>query len=76
MVDEMQAAGDSDGGESAPRLVSDNPGLVAHNLGKQYRKRPVLRNVSLSVQRGQAIGLLGPNGAGKTTCFYITRGLR
>jgi lipopolysaccharide export system ATP-binding protein len=34
-----------------------------------------LRDVSLSVQRGEAVGLLGPNGAGKTTCFYIITGL-
>ncbi len=58
-----------------PRLVADNPGLVAHNVGKRYNKRPVLRDVSLSVQRGEAVGLLGPNGAGKTTCFYIIIGL-
>jgi lipopolysaccharide export system ATP-binding protein len=35
----------------------------------------VLRNVTVSVQRGEAVGLLGPNGAGKTTCFYIITGL-
>jgi lipopolysaccharide export system ATP-binding protein len=50
-------------------------GLVARGLGKRYRKRPVVRNVSLSVQRGEAVGLLGPNGAGKTTCFYLIVGL-
>lgn len=50
-------------------------GLVAANLGKQYKGRPVLRDVSLSVQRGEAVGLLGPNGAGKTTSFYIITGL-
>jgi len=44
-------------------------------LGKRYRRRPVLRDVSLSVQRGEAVGLLGPNGAGKTTCFYLITGL-
>ena len=37
--------------------------------------RPVLRDISLSVQRGEAVGLLGPNGAGKTTCFYVITGL-
>lgn len=58
-----------------PRLVADNPGLVASNLGKAFKKRPVLREVSLSVQRGEVVGLLGPNGAGKTTCFYIVTGL-
>ncbi|GEO81544.1 LPS export ABC transporter ATP-binding protein [Pararhodospirillum oryzae] len=50
-------------------------GLVAHGLGKRYRKRRVLRDVSVSVRRGEAVGLLGPNGAGKTTCFYCLTGL-
>ena len=62
---------DTDG----PRLVHRSTGLSAHNLGKRYKKRPVLRDVSLAVQRGEAVGLLGPNGAGKTTCFYIITGL-
>ncbi|MCE9507263.1 MAG: LPS export ABC transporter ATP-binding protein [Alphaproteobacteria bacterium] len=42
---------------------------------KRYKRRPVLRDVSLTVRRGEAVGLLGPNGAGKTTCFYIVTGL-
>ncbi|MFO1190201.1 MAG: LPS export ABC transporter ATP-binding protein [Alphaproteobacteria bacterium] len=58
-----------------PRLVTDNQGLVAQNLGKQFKKRPVVRDVSLIVDRGEAVGLLGPNGAGKTTCFYMITGL-
>ncbi len=58
-----------------PRLVAENDGLSAVNIGKSFKKRPVLRGVSLSVQRGEAVGLLGPNGAGKTTCFYIVTGL-
>jgi lipopolysaccharide export system ATP-binding protein len=62
------------GGE-APRLVADNRGLAAFNLGKSFRRRPVLRSVDITVQRGEAVGLLGPNGAGKTTCFYIITGL-
>ena len=53
----------------------ERAGLVAENLGKQFKRRPVLRGVSLSVRRGEAVGLLGPNGAGKTTCFYIITGL-
>jgi lipopolysaccharide export system ATP-binding protein len=61
--------------DGAPRLVADNPGLVATNLGKRFRKRPVIRGVSLQVRQGEAVGLLGPNGAGKTTCFYIITGL-
>jgi len=60
---------------AGPRLIADNKGLVARTLGKQYQKRPVLRAVNLSVQRGEAVGLLGPNGAGKTTCFYVITGL-
>jgi lipopolysaccharide export system ATP-binding protein len=59
----------------SPRLITNNTGLVAQGLGKRYKKRPVLRGVSLTLQRGEAVGLLGPNGAGKTTCFYIITGL-
>ncbi len=50
-------------------------GLIAQGLGKRFKKRPVVRNVSLSVRRGEAVGLLGPNGAGKTTTFYMIVGL-
>ena len=53
--------------QTTPRLVADNRGLIAHNLGKQFKKRPVVRDVSINVERGEAVGLLGPNGAGKTT---------
>jgi len=60
---------------AAPRLVAGPAGLAVHGLGKQFRGRPVLRDVSLQVRRGEAVGLLGPNGAGKTTCFYIITGL-
>ena len=58
-----------------PQLIRDNLGLAAHNVGKHFKKRPVLRDVSIHVQRGEVVGLLGPNGAGKTTCFYIMTGL-
>jgi lipopolysaccharide export system ATP-binding protein len=62
--------------QATPRLVpTGGSGLVAHSLGKRYKKRPVVRDVSLSVARGEAVGLLGPNGAGKTTCFYMITGL-
>lgn len=56
-------------------VVPGSAGLVARNLGKRFKKRPVVRNVSLAVRRGEAVGLLGPNGAGKTTCFYLIIGL-
>ncbi|MEX0697826.1 MAG: LPS export ABC transporter ATP-binding protein [Dongiaceae bacterium] len=61
--------------ERSAELATARPGLVAQHLVKSFRKRPVLRGVSLSVRRGEAVGLLGPNGAGKTTCFYIITGL-
>jgi lipopolysaccharide export system ATP-binding protein len=50
-------------------------GLVVEGLRKSYKRRPVVRDVSLSVRRGEAVGLLGPNGAGKTTVFYMITGL-
>ena len=46
-----------------------------HHLGKSYRGRKVVHDVSISVRRGEAVGLLGPNGAGKTTVFYMITGL-
>src|SRR5690349_25028269 len=63
------------GVEPRPRLVADNRGLLGSGLGKSFKRRPVLSDVSVSVQRGEVVGLLGPNGAGKTTCFYIITGL-
>jgi len=63
-------------GNSLPHMVSNTVrSLSVENLGKQYEGRPVVRGVSLSIQRGEVVGLLGPNGAGKTTCFYIITGL-
>ena len=64
-----------DGAPRPPRLIAQSTGLEAFSLGKRFRKRPVLRDVSLRLQRGEAVGLLGPNGAGKTTSFYILTGL-
>ena len=55
--------------------VAEPSGLVVSELGKSYGKRPVLRDISLNVKRGEVVGLLGPNGAGKTTCFYSVTGL-
>ena len=49
--------------------------LEARNLAKFYGKRPVVKDISLSVKQGEIVGLLGPNGAGKTTCFYMIIGL-
>lgn len=57
------------------RLVANNKGLEVKSLRKSYNKRPILRDVSLNVCKGEAIGLLGPNGAGKTSSFYMITGL-
>jgi lipopolysaccharide export system ATP-binding protein len=64
-----------DFGMARPVLVSGNQGLQAKGVGKSFNKRRVVRNVSLGLQRGEAVGLLGPNGAGKTTTFYMLAGL-
>ena len=49
--------------------------LTVQGVEKSFAKRMVVRGVSLSVRRGEAVGLLGPNGAGKTTVFYMITGL-
>ncbi len=59
----------------APKFIEGSQGLTVTRLGKSFRRRPVLRNVSLNLRRGEVVGLLGPNGAGKTTCFYLITGL-
>ena len=59
----------------AQNVNPQNSILEVFNIGKKYKNRSVLRNVSLNVRRGEAVGLLGPNGAGKTTCFYCITGL-
>lgn len=59
----------------SPKLVEGSGGLVTTNIGKSFKRRPVVRGVSLNVNRGEVVGLLGPNGAGKTTCFYMITGL-
>jgi lipopolysaccharide export system ATP-binding protein len=49
--------------------------LTISNLKKRYKGCPVVKDVSLSIKRGEIVGLLGPNGAGKTTSFYMIVGL-
>ena len=60
--------------KAAPK-PAHGKGLEVGHLGKRYNRRPVVHDVSFSLQRGEVVGLLGPNGAGKTTCFYLVTGL-
>ena len=57
------------------KVVAGGGGLSARGVGKTYKGRPVVRNVTVTLHRGEAVGLLGPNGAGKTTTFYMIVGL-
>ncbi len=64
------------GSSSGFTLIRGGGGMLeARGVGKTFQKRPVVRNVSITVRRGEAVGLLGPNGAGKTTTFYMIVGL-
>jgi lipopolysaccharide export system ATP-binding protein len=58
----------------APAEAPHPTGLRAEHLARSFGQRQVVRDVSLTVQRGEVAGLLGPNGAGKTTCFYMITG--
>ncbi len=49
--------------------------IIVNNLEKSYKSRKIIKDVSMTVDRGEVVGLLGPNGAGKTTCFYMIVGL-
>ena len=69
-----------DNNQGQLELASEKTGikkgtLSINNISKSYKKRKVLKDVSITLQKGEAIGLLGPNGAGKTTCFYCVVGL-
>ncbi len=57
------------------RVPLSTGGLIATGVGKTYKKRAVVKNVSVGLRRGEAVGLLGPNGAGTTTTFYMIVGL-
>jgi lipopolysaccharide export system ATP-binding protein len=65
------------GGAAMPRLsvTEGSAGLVIRSLRKSYKRRPVIRDVSMRLERGEVVALLGPNGSGKTTCFYSIAGL-
>jgi lipopolysaccharide export system ATP-binding protein len=57
------------------RVADGDAGLKVASIRKSYRKRPIIRDVSLELGRGEVVALLGPNGSGKTTCFYCIAGL-
>ena len=54
--------------------ILDN-GLIVNKISKSYNNKPIVRDLSLNIKRGEIVGLLGPNGAGKTTTFYMIVGL-
>ena len=56
-------------------VTDASSGLTISHIGKSYGRRPVLRDISMTLRRGEVVALLGPNGAGKTTCFYTVAGL-
>ncbi|MCC7319979.1 MAG: LPS export ABC transporter ATP-binding protein [Rubellimicrobium sp.] len=56
-------------------VTEGGQGLRILGLRKAYRRRPVIRDVSMDLGRGEVVALLGPNGSGKTTCFYAIAGL-
>jgi lipopolysaccharide export system ATP-binding protein len=56
-------------------VTDGSAGLQIRSLRKSYKKRPVIRDVSMDLHRGEVVALLGPNGSGKTTCFYSIAGL-
>src|SRR5258708_33834276 len=72
----------SDRSSPAPFTTSDRERtldaplrLAAENLVKVYKRRQVVKDVSVEIKQGEIVGLLGPNGAGKTTTFYMIVGL-
>ena len=78
------AGADGQGNDQDPRLGHEGEDhdvpigdgwLTAEGVKKTYKRRMVVKGVSIAVRRGESVGLLGPNGAGKTTCFYMITGL-
>jgi lipopolysaccharide export system ATP-binding protein len=72
-MNEVSAAPGGIAHSAAP--FADLGGLIVDRIGKSFRRRAVVKGVSLHLARGEVAGLLGPNGAGKTTCFYMITGL-
>src|SRR5260221_91192 len=58
------------------RAGRDGPLLTVSGLAKSYRRRPVLRDVSLHARPGQVLAITGENGSGKTTLLRTCAGVR
>ena len=71
----MNAAALAQETSTRPGLEANESRLEARHLQKFYGSRKVVKDVSLTVRKGEVVGLLGPNGAGKTTSFYMIVGL-
>ncbi len=71
MTDENPETGDF----APPHLVTDNTGLAGLGLYKTIKRRTIVSDIDITVNRGEIVGLLGPNGAGKTTTFHILTGM-
>jgi len=72
-MDARQAV--ANGGAAGHTVPIGEGWLTAEGVKKTYKRRMVVKGVSVAVRRGESVGLLGPNGAGKTTCFYMITGL-
>jgi lipopolysaccharide export system ATP-binding protein len=57
------------------KVAGGESGLRIQHLRKSYRKKAVIRDFSMELDRGEVVALLGPNGSGKTTTFYAVAGL-
>lgn len=57
------------------KTTTPRTGISAKHLKKSFKDKLVIKDISLTCDKGEIVGLLGPNGAGKTTCFYMLSGL-
>ena len=75
VIESPERAKRSHPGVSLKTHLQQGSVLCCEGLTKSYRKRTVVKDLSLEIQQGEIVGLLGPNGAGKTTVFYMVVGL-